>query len=213
LIDKINIAIVDDHPLFIEGIVSILKEDKQINIVGIALSGASLLELLQHNEVNVLLSDISMPGMNGLDLCKQIKKLYPNIGILMLTMHEEPRIISNLLKAGANGYLFKNSPKELIINAIKTIAGGSIFVSDDVKEKIVFNIANQPKQTPFVPKLSEREKQVLLLVSQQLTTQQIADTLIISHHTVLSHRKNLLQKFDVQNTAGLITKAIEAGLL
>ncbi len=213
MIDKINIAIVDDHPLFIEGIVSILKEDKQINIVGIALSGASLLELLQHNEVNVLLSDISMPGMNGLDLCKQIKKLYPNIGILMLTMHEEPRIISNLLKAGANGYLFKNSPKELIINAIKTIAGGSIFVSDDVKEKIVFNIANQPKQAPFVPKLSEREKQVLLLVSQQLTTQQIADKLIISHHTVLSHRKNLLQKFDVQNTAGLITKAIEAGLL
>ena len=209
---KINIAIVDDHPLFLEGIISLFKESEEIHIAGSALNATGILDVLEKNKVDVLICDISMPGINGLELSQQVKKMYPKTGILILTMHEEQRIIKNMLKVGVNGYLFKNSNKDLLLASIKKIADGSQFISDEVKERLESGITKAGPRL-FIPKLSEREREVLLLVSKELTTQEIADKLFISHHTVLSHRKKLLYKFEVNNTAGLIKKAIETGLL
>jgi DNA-binding NarL/FixJ family response regulator len=209
---KINIAIIDDHPLFLEGIISLFKENEEIHIAGSALNAAGILEILRKNKVDVLICDISMPGVNGMELSQHVKKIYPKIGILILTMHEEQRIIKNMLKVGVNGYLFKNSNKELLLDSIKKIADGSQFISNEVKGRLESDIT-KAGQRPLIPKLSDREKEVLVLVSKEFTTQEIADELFISHHTVLSHRKKLLYKFEVNNTAGLIKKAIETGLL
>jgi DNA-binding NarL/FixJ family response regulator len=209
---KIKVAIADDHTMFLEGLVSLLEDIEEISIVGTALNGIEMLQLLKTKQVDVVISDISMPEMDGLELSRQVKQLYPDIAILILTMHDEQRIITSLLKAGVKGYLFKNSDKEQFLTAIKTLANGELFVSEEVKNKMINNNPSISKQS-FAPKLSDREREILQLVAKEFTTQQIADQLFISHHTVISHRKKLLFKFDVQNTAGLIKRAIETGLL
>ncbi len=210
--NRINIAIVDDHPLFLEGIISLFSRSTEVQIAGTALNGLDALALLKREPVHVLICDISMPGMSGLELSQQVKKLYPQTGILILTMHEEPRMIKNLLKAGADGYLFKNSDKDTLLASIKKIAGGSRAIGTEVTSRLL-PAARSGHQPFLIQALSDREKEVLSLVAKELTTQQIADKLFISHHTVLSHRKKLLYKFEVNNTAGLIKKAMEAGLL
>ncbi|MBI2268770.1 MAG: response regulator transcription factor [Bacteroidetes bacterium] len=211
--NKINIAIADDHAIFLEGLVALLNDIDEINIIGTALNGIGMLDLLKTKPVDILISDINMPGMDGLELSQQVKKLYPHIAILILTMHDEQRMITNMFRAGVKGYIFKNSGKEQFVAAIKALASGEQFLSEEVKNKMITNITSGKEQKPIIPILSDREKEILQLVAKEFTTQQIADQLFISHHTVISHRKKLLFKFDVQNTAGLIKRAIETGLL
>ena len=210
---KIKVAIADDHPIFMEGLVALLEDADEINIVGTALNGIEMLELLKKNQIDVLISDISMPGMDGLELSKQVRKIYPHIAILVLTMHDEQRMITNMIRAGVKGYILKNAGKEQFLSAIRSLANGEMYMSDEVKNKMITNISPGEKQNQLIPKLSDREKEILQLVAKEYTTQQIADQLFISHHTVISHRKKLLFKFNVQNTAGLIKRAIETGLL
>jgi DNA-binding NarL/FixJ family response regulator len=128
-------------------------------------------------------------------------------------MHEEPKTINDVINAGANGYLFKNSNKTTILTAVLHVAKGGFYLSNEVTQKLENNKESVSKTKSFIPSLSGREKEILQLVSKGLTTDQIADKLCISHHTVLSHRKNLLLKFDVNNTASLVKKAIDANLI
>ena len=211
----INIIIADDHKIFLEGLSSLLNDFKHINIVGTAINGDEVLQLLEKNTVDIVITDINMPGMDGMKLAKEIKKNYSQVKILALTMHNERSIISTMLKNGISGYVLKDTGKEELLNAIQTLSAGETFFSEEVKSTLMESVISgeKTKSSTSLIELSEREKEILKLIAEEYTQQQIADKLFISPHTVIFHRRKLLYKFDVKNTAGLIKAAMDKGLL
>lgn len=212
---KINIAIVDDHSLFLEGLSSILKDVDNFKILITASSAKELLNQPNLATIDVLISDISMPEMDGIALSQIIKKQFPTIKILIVSMHEETQIIKALIKMRIDGYLFKNADKELLVSAITSVAHGNPFFSETIKNKIIFNNEDENESiTKFIlPKLSSREKEVLDLIAKGLTINQIADTLFISHHTVVSHKQKLFYKFNVDKITSLVKKALDLEII
>ena len=209
IMKKINIAIVDDHSLFLEGLTSLLKDIENFNILITASSAKELLNQPNLAIIDVLISDISMPEIDGIALSQTIKKQFPSIKILILSMHEEVQIIKSLIKTGVDGYLFKNSDKELLVSAITTVAQGNPFFSETIRNKIIFASEDEAltNTKSILPKLSSREKEVLNLIAKGLTINQIAEVLFISHHTVVSHKQKLFYKFNVDKITTLIKKA------
>ncbi|MEL6556611.1 MAG: response regulator transcription factor [Bacteroidota bacterium] len=213
--DKIRIALVDDHKIFLDGIVSLLEDCNQIAVIHIATSASGLLKKLdQESDIDVLLTDVSMDEMNGDELCVHLKKQYPRINILVLSMHKEIAVIHKVLEAGALGYLLKNTNKSELIAAIKAVSQKKVFYSEVIKEAIM-KYANEEKKKDFIveEQLTKRELDVVRLIASEYTTQEIADELCISPHTVESHRKNTLRKTHSRNIAGLIKYAINHNLL
>ena len=211
MMKKINIAIVDDHSLFLEGLTSLLKDIENFNILITASSAKELLNQPNLAIIDVLISDICMPEIDGIALSQTIKKQFPSIKILILSMHEETQIIKALIKTKVDGYLFKNADKELLISAITSIAQGIQFFSEEIKNKILFTneVGSESTTKAILPKLSTREKEVLDLIAKGLTINQIAETLFISQHTVVSHKQKLFYKFNVDKITSLIKKAID----
>jgi DNA-binding NarL/FixJ family response regulator len=211
IMKKINIAIVDDHSLFLEGLSSILKDIENFNILITASSAKELLNQPNLATIDVLVSDISMPEIDGIALSQMIKKQFPSIKILILSMHEETQIIKALIKAKVDGYLFKNAAKELLVSAIISVAQGTPFFSEAIKNKIIFmnEVGIESTTKAILPKLSTREKEVLDLIAKGLTINQIAETLFISQHTVVSHKQKLFYKFNVDKITSLVKKAID----
>jgi DNA-binding NarL/FixJ family response regulator len=210
--NKINIAIV---ALFLEGLSSLLKDIENLTILITATSAKELLNQPNLSSVDVLISDISMPEMDGIALSQIIKKQFPTIKILILSMHEEIQIIKSLIKIGVDGYLFKNSDKEVLVNAITTVAQGNPFFSETIRNKIIFANEDEAQSTTksILPKLSSREKEILELIAKGLTINQIADTLFISHHTVVSHKQKLFYKFNVDKITTLVKKALDLEII
>lgn len=207
-----RIAIVDDHPLVLEGLESMLSGFKDIMIVGKLSVGEKLMPFLDEHKVEVILLDINLPDSNGLELCKLVVKHYPKISILGLSNFDETSFIRNMMRNGAKGYLLKNtSPKELY-EAIITVNKGGTFLPEKVKSKLL-NESFGVQSATFIPQLTRREEEILQCIANELTNSDIAEKLFISVKTVESHRKNLLQKFGVRNTAGLIKEAYVKGLL
>ncbi len=205
----ITLYIVDDHAVVIEGIYSLLQKEKEIDIAGYASNAANCLEYLTARTADVILMDISLPDMNGVDLCKIIKQKYPGIMVLALSTFNQGTYIRKMMENGASGYLLKNAAKEEIIEAIKMVTKGKTYLSFDAA--ITLKSAEQRLQT--IPPLTKREKEVLQHIAQGLTNLQIAEKLFISIDTVDSHRKNLHSKLNVNNTALLVRFAIENDLL
>jgi DNA-binding NarL/FixJ family response regulator len=212
---KINIAIVDDHSLFLEGLSSILKDVDNFKILITASSAKELLNQPNLATIDVLISDISMPEMDGIALSQIIKKQFPTIKILILSMHEETQIIKALIKMKIDGYLFKNADKELLISAITSVAQGNLFFSEAIKNKLIFTNEEEDESSTksILPKLSSREKEILELIAKGLTINQIADTLFISHHTVVSHKQKLFYKFNVDKITSLVKKALDLEII
>ena len=212
---KINIAIVDDHSLFLEGLSSILKDVDNFKILITASSAKELLNQPNLATIDVLISDISMPEMDGIALSQIIKKQFPTIKILIVSMHEETQIIKALIKMKIDGYLFKNADKELLVSAITTVAQGNLFFSEAIKNKLIFTNEeeDEPSTKSILPKLSSREKEILELIAKGLTINQIADTLFISHHTVVSHKQKLFYKFNVDKITSLVKKALDLEII
>lgn len=204
---KINIAIVDDHSLFLEGLSSILKDIDNFKILITASSAKELLNQPNLATIDVLISDISMPEMDGLALSQIIKKQFPSIKILIVSMHEETKIIKALIKLKIDGYLFKNADKEVLIKAITNVAQGNPFFSEIVKNKIIFTNEDDTESKSILPKLSSREMEVLDLIAKGFTINEIAETLFLSHHTIVSHKQKLFYKFNVDKITTLIKKA------
>ncbi|NML39656.1 response regulator transcription factor [Chitinophaga sp. G-6-1-13] len=204
--DNIVLAIVDDHPIVIEGLRTLLKEEPQISIAGSFTRGKDFMDFLQHNKVDLVLLDIMLPDTSGMDLCRDIKKLSPDTVVLALSNHTERSIILQILQNGASGYLVKNVSSTELLNCLKEALKGEIAFSKEVKE-----IITRPSQHEFkqVPTLTKREKQILQLVSQGKTTPVMAQELNVSPLTIETHRRNLLQKFDVKNVAELIMAAVQ----
>ena len=211
----IKLLIADDHKMLRDGINAMIANSNEIEIVGEASNGIEVLKLLEVIEADVLLLDINMPHMDGVETCKRVNKLYPFVNILALTMYNEGAMISKIVKQGAKGYILKNTGKEKLVEAIKAVYNGQNFFSDQVKDTLIMSMSPDKKSNSggFIPKLTKREKEIINLIVNEFTTSEIAEKLFISEKTVETHRKNLLQKLNVRNTAGLVRMAIEKNLL
>jgi DNA-binding NarL/FixJ family response regulator len=206
----IRVFIVDDHPVVIEGIHSLLMNEKDIAWVGQAMNAASCLGFFVNNTADVVLMDISMPGMDGVELCAVMKNKYPGIFILGLSTFNQGIYIKKMMENGASGYILKNSSKEELIKAVHTVHEGGIYFSGEVGQALA---EYQKSSKNELPVLTPREKEILELIAEGYTNPQIAEKIFLSQFTVDSHRKNLLAKLNVKNTASLIRLAVENKLI
>lgn len=212
--NKIRILLVDDHQLILDGLRSLLEEREQILIAGEAKNGRDALHLLKLLEPDLLLMDIDMPVMNGIDALKEIRKIAPATKVIILSMHEEAGMIRNLMALGANGYLLKSSSQEELLGAIHSVAKGLPYFSQGV----TLSLLNTQPGKATVPNLqaealTDRENEILKLISDGFSNKEIGAKLFISHRTVDTHRTNLMKKLNVSNIAGLISYAIKKGLV
>ena len=205
----IKVYIVEDHSVVIAGIYSLLQNEKGIEVCGNAINAQSCLSYFVNHTADVILMDIGLPDMNGIDLCALIKKKYPGIMVIALSTFNQGSYINKMMQAGASGYLLKNTGKVELLDAIKNVAAGKTYLSFEVGKEMQMS-----KEIPNdVPLLTKREKEILKLIAGGLTNTQVAEKLFISIDTVDTHRKNLHNKLNVKNTATLIRIAIEHNLL
>ncbi len=206
----IRVFIVDDHPVVIEGIHSLLQNEKDIEWAGQAMNAQSCLGFFVNNTADVVLMDISMPGMEGVELCGIMKEKYPGIMILGLSTFNQGLYIKKMMENGASGYILKNSSREELIDAIHAVNSGAIYFSGETGQVLQ---EYQKSSATELPVLSSREKEILGLIAEGYTNPQIAEKIFLSSFTVDSHRKNLLAKLNVKNTASLIRLAVEQKLI
>jgi DNA-binding NarL/FixJ family response regulator len=203
----ISIFIVDDHYMVIEGIHSLLQQEKEIEWMGHAMNAESCLGFLQQQLPDVILMDINLPDKSGIDLCKEVKAKYPPVHIIGLSSFNQQSFIQKMLDNGASGYVLKNATREELMEAIETVMNGERFLSDEAAQTIKKN------EDSKIPIITRREKEVLTLIAEGLTNAEIGEKLFISTTTVDTHRKNLLSKFEVKNTASLIRMAAQFHLV
>lgn len=209
----VRILIADDHQMFIDGLRSLLVDSKDICVVAEARDGYEVLEECGKKAIDLVIMDINMPGMDGIQATREVIKRYPGIKILGLSMYNDREYISDILKAGALGYILKNTGKENLLRAIHTLHSGANFLGDEVTKTLLNSFMKNPHTSPMVEKLSGREKEVLDCIATGQTTHEIAEQLFISKNTVETHRKNLLYKLKARNTAELVNNAYRQRLI
>ena len=203
---RTKVFVVDDHYMVIEGIRSLLQNEKDIEWMGHATNGASCLAFLKQLSPDIILMDVSLPDVSGIELCKQVKQSYPSVFILGLSTFNQQPIIRNMLENGASGYVLKNATSEELLEAITSVMSGNTYLSFEAGLSLRKTSTEQPLVT-------RREKEILLLIAEGFTNAEMAAKLFISIPTVNTHRKSLLEKFKVKNTATLIGKATKLGLI
>lgn len=211
----INVMIADDHKVFRDGIVSILEDIEDIQISQQAYDGKEVLEELEKNQPHVILMDITIGDTSGIEITKVVKSKYPAIKVLILSMHSESGYIVKALEAGASGYLLKDAGSTEMINAIRTVFEGDTYYSQQVSNILVQHITQgtQPKTSKEGVSLTNRETEILKLIAEEYSNPEIAEKLFISIRTVDTHRRNLLEKLAVKNTAGLVKYAMKHGII
>lgn len=211
---KINIFLVDDHQIVRDGIKSLLLDSADISIAGEALNGKELLEKLEAAKPDVILMDISLPDISGIELTRQITIQFPEIKIVILSMYTQEEFITNAIAAGAKGYLPKNTTRQELLNAVIAVHNGKEYYNDAVSKIILENYISSVRKSKETETendtetLSTREKQILKLYVEGMTNQQIADKLFISIRTVESHKNHIMQKLSVKSTVELVKYAI-----
>jgi DNA-binding NarL/FixJ family response regulator len=205
----IQILIVDDHQMFLDGIKNLLVKEKNLHVTAEANTGKEALDILAKIPVDLVITDINMPVMSGTELTKQIKKDYPHIKVLVLTMYNDREIIHEIVMTEAEGYILKNSNKKELLNAISRIADHGTYYSNEVISIMTENFISKEKIRDKTQELSSREKEVILLICQEFTTAEIAIKLFLSPLTVETHRKNILRKTNSKTIVGLIKFAID----
>ena len=205
-----SVFITDDHYMVIEGIRSLLQQEKDVEWMGHATNAASCLAFLQQQLPDVILMDINLPDQSGIDLCREVKRLYPSVFILGLSTFSQQSFIEKMLANGASGYVLKNATAQELMGAIETVTRGKQYLSFDAATALRQAGTGTGDQLPV---LTRREKEVLLLIAEGLTNNAIARQLFISITTVDTHRKNILAKFDAKNTASLIRMAAQMQLI
>jgi DNA-binding NarL/FixJ family response regulator len=202
----IKVFVVDDHYMVIEGIRSLLQHERQVEWVGHASNAASCLAFLQRQQPDIILMDINLPDKSGIDLCKEVREQYPAVYIIGLSTFNQESFIQKMMNNGASGYVLKNASQQELMNAIERCARGKTYLSEEAAQAL-------RKKEDMAVVLTRREKEVLELIAGGLTNNEIAQKLFISVTTVDTHRKNLLAKFNVKNTALLIKAAITNKLI
>lgn len=208
----IRVVIADDHAIVRQGLKQILSETHDLVVTGEAEDGAEALHLARQSNWDVFLLDVTMPNRNGIDTLKQLKKEFPKLPVLILSMHPEEQYAVRALKAGAFGYLTKQSAPEQLVNAIRQVAAGKKFVSPAVALQLAEAISDSEDKPPH-ERITDREYQVLTLIASGKTLTQIADTLNLGVATVSTYRARLLEKMGLRSTAELIRYGLEHGLI
>ena len=211
----IRLLIADDHEIFRDGFRLMLTKYPDIVLVGEAGNGRELVEMARQLQPDVIVTDIKMPVMDGIEATKKINELYPNLGIIGLSMFDEDELIIDMLEAGAKGYLIKNAGKEQITDAIKTVYNQDPYYCKTTSHKLATMIAQSrfnPYKKNTKPTFSNREKEIIDLVCQEHSNKEIGDKLFISVRTVEWHRLKILEKMNVKNTVGLVVYAIKNGI-
>ncbi len=210
-----RLLIVDDHQMLIDGIRALLQDVPNFQIVAEAYNGLQALEHLNKHEVDIVLTDISMPDMDGIELTKNIKKDFPEIKVLALSMFSEQQTIREMVDAGISGYILKNTGKQELVGALNKIAAGGIFFGDEVTNEMM-RMMTQPdkeQEKKNIVNLTFREKEILKLIAKEYSNIQIANELFISERTVETHRKNIFRKTNTKSIVGLIKYAYEHQLI
>ena len=207
---KIRVAIVDDHPLVIEGLKSLLRPYDNIKVIGSFETGKGMLDFLDHSDADIILLDINLPDISGIEVCQKIRTLYPNVDIIGLSTYGERSIVNQMIGNGAKGYLLKNVTETELIEAIIKVYRGGHYYGNEVQQAMADTIFHSLGDTP---RLTKREKQVLKLIVAGKTSAEIAQELFISQLTVDTHRRNLMKKMNASNTASLVRIAIEKVLV
>ncbi|WP_040756389.1 response regulator transcription factor [Winogradskyella psychrotolerans] len=207
---KANIIIADDHLMFLEGINTILSDMQEIGDVHLATEGKQVLRLLNQFEIDLIISDISMPKMDGIELLTELKKKHSSVKIIMLSMLDNHRTVHKVIQKGADGFVPKFTSKEELQKAVRTVLNDEQYFSEIIKQRYLESVFERKKYKNI--ELSPREKEVLNLLGDELTSKEISEKLFISVNTVETHRKNILLKTGSKTTTGAVKYAIESGL-
>ncbi|MFT3979802.1 MAG: response regulator transcription factor [Ferruginibacter sp.] len=212
----IKLIIADDHEIFRDGFKLMLSKFPEIILVGEAANGRELIQLTEALNPDIILTDIKMPVMDGIEATKKIIEMLPDKGIIGLSMYDDDELIIEMLEAGAKGYLIKNAGKNQIIEAIKTVAEGDPYYCKTTSYKLTQMIAKSrfnPYKKNIKVEFSEREKEIVACICAEMTNKEIADKLFISVRTVEGHRLKIMEKMNVKNTVGLVVYAIKNGIV
>ena len=211
---KIKVLIVDDHQLFREGISTLLFSAENIEVIGHAEDGLDAIEKAKHYKPDVVLIDIAMPRMNGIDATKRLKSLIHGIKIIALSMHSEKEYVKGVLEAGADGYLLKNCTYRQLTDAIQSVYEGKKYLSQDITEQVITGyLSPSNSELNEYEKLSHREKEIFLLFSEGKSTREIADISFISVKTVNTHKQNILEKLKLKSNTDIVKYALKNGLI
>ncbi|NKI32692.1 response regulator [Croceivirga thetidis] len=209
----ITVGILDDHQMILEGLATMLSEFNDIEVAGSWSNPVLCEEDLKTEQPNVLLLDINLKTANGIELCSEWSKSYPEMKIIAVSNYNESGFIKNMLRNGAKSYLLKNTNKNELAETIRLVDKGNQYLPRAIETILLQDSLGTPKPKGSIPKLTRREKEILQHISEEFTNAEIANKLFVSIKTVESHRTNLLSKFGVKNTAGLIKAAMNAGLI
>lgn len=208
---RISLLLVDDHPIVLEGMKALLIGSDAVLVKACCKDGQSTLAFLKQDTVDVILLDINLPDISGIDLCKEIRLSYPTIQVIAISNYNEQSMITKMLQNGASGYILKNAIADEMIEAITAVVyHKSFFFGPEVQKVLMDTTLEDPLH---LPKLTRREQEVLRCIATGKTTAEIGHSLFISPHTVETHRRNLMQKFEVSNAAALIRIAAQYGLI
>ncbi len=208
---KIKIAIADDHQLFREGLIGLLNKYESFEVVADVDSGKTLLAYLEREEApDILLLDLTMPEMDGFTVLQRLKKSYQDIRTIVISMHDDGNYIVKCVRAGAHGYVLKNADEEELVTSIHKVFNGEKYFNTKISAKIFDNMS---VEASFPEKLTKREVEVLQLISEGLTTKEVAQQMFISTRTVETHRANMMKKLNVKNTAELIKRSAQLKLI
>lgn len=204
-----KILLVDDHTILLDGVKSLLAQEDDLQVVGQAGSAEAALEFLKKQDVDLIITDYSMPGMDGLSLLNTVKRIAPNTKIILLSMHDEVHLVKEILKAGVNGYVLKKDTHKELLSAIRDVKNGKVYLSSDVNKLLIINL-NNPDEGKL---LTDREREILKLIAKEYTNKDIAEELFISERTVETHRKNIFKKTGTNSLVGLIKFAYANNLI
>lgn len=216
--EKIKIHLADDHKVLIDGMLSMLKTNTKFEVVGFSLNGENLYEEIQNNKADILVMDINMPIKDGIDVLREFSLKGFCCKVIILSSYDDVKIIKEVLKLGANGYLSKQSAGENIIEAINVVASGEEYFSQSIRDRIFQSFSKIPQQSYIndampLSTITERELEILRLITLEYSGTQIGDELNISSNTVETHRKNLIKKLNVKSTIGLVKYALKHNII
>lgn len=212
---KTKVLIADDHELVLDGLKLILGQDEQFEIVGEAKDGEEVLRVIRRvPELDIVVMDINMPEKDGIQVTREIKNTYPEVKVLILSMYNRKEFVKNLVEAGIDGYILKNSGKDQLLTALKALVDGEPYYGKEITQTIMKSYQKKKVfDNPIDVELSVREKEIVALIAQEFSSVEIAEKLFISQYTVDTHRKNILAKLRVKNAAGIMKFALQTGIL
>ncbi|MCK7555328.1 response regulator transcription factor [Chitinophaga sedimenti] len=209
----VRIFLADDHPIVIDGLRLRLGEVPGLEIVFAGTSGLALMETLQHTQPDLVLMDIQLQDVSGVELCRNIVKQFPQVKVMVLTSLDDAHYVRQLIRNGASGYLLKNTDHKTILEAIYKVMDGKQFLDEQIQQKLLHEAITGQRTSRYEIPLTNREKDVLRLIAAEYNNHEIAEELYISLRTVEAHRFNIVQKLGVKNTAGLVKEALKRGLI